>query len=225
MAGIAPPFRMKPLSVIFAASWLAAGAAVGAQTLLTRTFDDDKGSGVPAGFTLAAMRQPDPGKWWLRRQGTESSLAHVATAGAAGFGIAVADASGIQDLSVTVRLRLAGGARSGGVVWRYRDAQNFYAAILNLARGTLAGYRVTDGNMIRIEGMFEDDLELDPNAWHTLKVVHDGTQMSVSLGGIRVFEENDRRDRMRSGLVGLIASGDSDVWFDDLRLEARRPRR
>jgi hypothetical protein len=216
---------MKAIRVILGASWLAAAATLGAQTLLTRTFDEDKGTGVPAGFTLAAMRQPDPGRWALRRQGAETSLTHAATAGAAGFAIAVADASAIQDLSATVRLRLAGGARSGGVVWRYRDAQNFYAAILNLTRGTLAGYRVTDGNMIRIEGMFEDDLELDPNAWHTLKIVHDGAQMSVSLGGIRVFEENDRRDRIRSGLVGLIATGDSDVWFDDLRVEVRRPRR
>jgi hypothetical protein len=216
---------MKTLSLILGASWLAAGAVLGAQALLTRTFDDEKGSSLPAGFTLAAMRQPDPGQWGLRRQGAGASLAHVATAGAPGFAIAVADASAIQDLSATVRLRLAGGARSGGVVWRYRDAQNFYAAILNLARGTLAGYRVTDGNMIRIEGMFEDDLELDPNAWHTLKVVHEGAQMSVSLGGIRVFEENDRRDRIRSGLVGLIASGDSDVSFDDFRVEPRRPRR
>src|SRR5688500_3873560 len=124
---------MKPLSMTLAASWLAAGMTVGAQTLLTRTFDEEKTAGLPAGSTLAPMRQPDPGKWLLRRQGTEASLAHTASPGAAGFAIAVADGSTVQDLAASVRLRLAGGTRAGGIVWRYRDVQNFYAAILNLA--------------------------------------------------------------------------------------------
>jgi hypothetical protein len=64
---------------------------------------------------------------------------------------------------------------------------------------------------------------LDVNAWHTLKVTHDDEEISVSLGGIRVFEDNSRRNRGGgAGAVGLFARSDSEVWFDDLRLDRRR---
>jgi hypothetical protein len=219
---------MKTISMTLAASWLAAGVTVGAQALLlTRTFDADKPGVLPRGFTLAMFRplgQTDPGKWVLRRPGSEAYLTHAAIPRSGGYAMAIADESAVQDLTASVRLRLAGGQRAGGLVWRYHDVQNFYAAILNLAGQEMAIYRVSAGDLIRIE--FEDDLELDVNAWHMLKVIHDDEQIRVSLGGIRVFEDDRRRNRAGgAGLVGLIAGRSSEVWFDDLRVEARRPRR
>jgi hypothetical protein len=45
----------------------------------------------------------------------------------------------------------------------------------------------------------------------------------VSLGGIRVFEDSHRgQDRPGAGRVGLIAAGDAEVWFDDLRVDSPR---
>ncbi len=52
------------------------------------------------------------------------------------------------------------------------------------------------------------------------KIVHDESRIQVSLGGIRVFEERDRRyDRETPpGRTGLVAAGNAEVWFDDLRI-------
>jgi len=199
-------------------------AAVGlAQAPANRswTFDADRAGAPPPGFTLDAMRQASAGTWLVRRDAANGLVVHEANPAHAGFALAIADAAPFRDGSVSVRLRLEGGARAGGVVWRYQNANNFHAAVLDLDDRSLALYRIVRGNRVRIED--EEDLELDPAAWHTLKVVHDQAYVRVSLGGIRVFDERDRT--FGPGRVGLLATGRSLVWFDDFqaRPESRRP--
>ena len=208
-----------PLAAIQTALVLVLGSAAGAAQRPVHTFDTGRLGTPPAGFTFAAMRQPAPGVFALSAGG---HLVHAADASAAGFSLAIAPGDPLRDLVISVRLQLAGGGRTGGVVWRYKDASNYYAAVLDLARGELSLYRVVGGNMIEIEE--ENDLELDAGAWHSLKVVHDDAEVRVSLGGIRVFTDNERRHRdvLPEGRVGLIAAGDSDVWFDDLRIAPDR---
>ena len=100
------------------------------------------------------------------------------------------EADGQPDVSVVG----AGQARRrpalGGLVWRVQDAENYYLARLDLDRQDIGLYRVTAGNRTRIEG--EDDLELDPTAWHTLRVVQEDENIRVYLGGIRVLRARDR---------------------------------
>ena len=215
---------LKSIGLTLAVSWLAAGVTVGAQTLLTRRFDTDKAGAVPAEFTLASFRATAPGRWAVRGTAAQAVLVHGAAPGATGYAMALASASSVEDLVASVRIRLAGGSRTGGLVWRYHDAQNFYALVLDVIEGEMAMYRISSGDRVRLE--FEDDLELDVDAWHTLKVTHEGPDVSVSLGGIRVFEDSDRSHRAGGpGFVGVLATAASEVWFDDVRVDVRRPKR
>jgi hypothetical protein len=200
------------------AAWLVVGAATQTPDAMTLTFDQDKVGAPPPGFAFAAMRQPGPGSWLVERPGSNGHLVHVADRLAQGYALAVYDGPSWRDVNLSVRLRLAGGRRAGGLVWHYVDNQNYYATVLDVTRGELAMYRVAGGNRIRME--FEDDLELDAEAWHTMKIAHTGKSTRVSLGGIRVFEDDHRgQDRPATGRVGLIAAGDADVWFDDIRID------
>jgi hypothetical protein len=133
-----------------------------------------------------------------------------------GFALAIFSAAQYQDVEVSVRLKTTGGSRSAGLVWKYQDPLNHYAVQLDLARQELAIYRVSSGNRIRLER--EDDLELDPDAWHSLRVLQEEGQIRVYLGGIRVFSERDRLARGPAS-VGLWTSGDTTVMFDDFRVE------
>jgi hypothetical protein len=171
------------------------------------------------------MRQDGPGTWTARRDGTNGFLVHSPGPTQGGYAVALAPGEPQSDVIVSARLRLAGGARAGGVVWRHQDDNNFYAAVLDLTQGTLFMYLIRNGNRVTVES--EDDLELDPAAWHTLRVVHERASVYVSLGGIRVFEERGGRleRTFGPGRAGLLAAGDSEVWFDDLRVEPGRPRR
>ena len=102
-------------------------------------------------------------------------------------------------------------------MWKYQDPLNHYAAQLDLAKQELAIYRVSSGNRIRLER--EDDLELDPDAWHSLKIFQESGEIRVYLGGIRVFSERDRHAAAPCASVGVWSAGDTTVMFDDFRVE------
>ena len=120
------------------------------------------------------------------------------------------------DVRASVRVKLVDGRRSAGLVWRYQDPENYYLAWLDLGEQRVGAYRFTRGNRIRIRS--EDDLELDPNAWHALKVAHEGGTIKIYLGGIKVVDVRDRTFREPGG-VGLWSTGDSVAYFDDFRVE------
>jgi len=193
-----------------------------AQQLWTFAFDEDRVDQPPVGFSLAATRQADAGRWFVQRSGGSGHLVHRADPAAPGFALAVADRPAPADAAVSVRLRFNGTSRAGGLVWHYRDDLNYNALVLDLNRGEVAVYRITAGNRVRLD--VRDELELDPTAWHALKVIHEGNEIRVMLGGIRVFDEEDRRgDRTGAeSRVGMLASGASEIWFDDLSVEAKR---
>lgn len=53
--------------------------------------------------------------------------------------------------------------------------------------------------------------------WHTLVVTLKGTQMNVTLDGVSRFDK--RLDSVPAGRVGLWSKADSQVLFDDFRVE------
>lgn len=187
----------------------------------TYAFDDIQPGALPLGFTLAAARQPNPGTWEVHQTDASRHLVHLADADSDGYGLSLAPGPPLRDVEIAARMRLTAGHRAGGLVWRYQDEHNFFAAVLDLDHRTLFMFRMAEGNRITVKR--RTDLELDRDAWHTLKVVHRDASVRVSLGGIRVFDDRDRRlDRFGPGRSGVIATGDSEVWFDDLSISPDR---
>ena len=192
-------------------------AAVAAQPVIVRTFDDDKVGAPPAGFAMAAGREAASDGWTVKREGSARVLVHEGKQSPPdSFAVAILSAPQYQDVQVSVRFKTIGGGRTAGLVWKYQDPMNHYSAHLDLVKQELAMYRVVNGNRIRLER--EDDLELDPDAWHALKIFQEDGQIRVYLGGIRVLNERDRLPRV-SANVGIWAGGDSTVMFDDFRVE------
>jgi hypothetical protein len=215
---------------------------VAAQSDLTRTFEDDRIGSPPKGFLFPVTREAAPDKWLVQREGLpkvgntrllavlcrsltmlkpgqatcdNALLAHLGDpSGGSGFALAVLDGPHYGDVTVTARLKLVGGDRAGGVVWRFQDSRNYYMARVDLRKQEIGLFRVVDGNRIRIER--DDDLELDPNAWHALKIVQEDEKVKVYLNGIRVLQARDRTFPSAGG-VGLWSAEASVVYFDDLR--------
>lgn len=195
--------------------------AAGPQRGNVRTFDAESPDAPPTGFKFASMRQETPGAWLIRRDESGGRLAHPGIENSRGFSMAIADGEPMGDVAVSVRLRLSGGRRVGGIISRYQDAGNYYMTLLDLEDGELRMYRVFEGNRNRIE--FRDNLELDPESWLALKVVHRDNVVYALLGGVRVFEDSQAVNRaFPPGRSGLIATGDTDAWFDDLHVEPVR---
>ena len=185
--------------------------------VVLRTFDDDKIGAPPAGFVTAAGRDAAADRWTVKRDGTARMLVYDGKPSPSdSFAVAIFSPTQYGDVQVSVRLKTVGGARTAGLVWKYHDPLNHYSAQLDLVRQEIAMYRVANGNRIRLER--EDDLELDPDAWHSLKIFQEHGEIRVYLGGIRVFTERDRSPRA-TAKVGMWVSGDSVVLFDDFRIE------
>ena len=211
--------RSLCLAVAGAALWLASAAAAE----LLRDFDADSVGAAPPGFSFAAARQPSAGQWLVRADGANHYLAHPADpATSQGFSLALLDGEVPEDVQVSARVKLTGGERVGGIVWRYQDPENFYAVSLDLTRQEIAVYRVVRGNRIRLED--EDDLELDLDAWHAIRVEHEGRRIRVALGGIGVIRTQDRTPTA-AGRAGVWSGGGSTSWFDDLRTDTPQCRR
>jgi hypothetical protein len=182
-----------------------------------RTFDADTAGRPPSGFVFHPAREAAPPRWLVQREGANGFLAHAGEAAPrSGFSLAVLDTpTPLGAESVSVRTRLAGGRGATGILWRVQNPDNYYLARLDLSRQDIGLYRVVQGNRVRIEG--EDDLELDPGAWHTLKIVQEGDSIRVYLGGIRVLRVRDRTFD-KPGAAGVWCTSDAAAHFDDIRI-------
>lgn len=192
-------------------------AAAAAQSVVLRTFEDDKIGAPPAGFVMASGRDASVDGWTVKREGNARVLVHEGKPSPHdSFAVAIFSPLHYRDVQVSVRFKAIAGGRAAGLVWKYQDPLNHYSAQLDLVKQELVMYRVVNGNRIRLER--EDDLELDPDAWHSLKIFQEHGQIRVYLGGIRVLSERDHLP-LAPASVGLWTGGDSTVMFDDFRIE------
>ncbi len=199
--------------LVLALLLMTSGAA--AQQGATWSFDDRPDGAPPPAFVFASGPEDQAGEWIIRREGSNGVLAQVRL-GRPGAQLAVVEGTSFADLILSTRIRFAEGAGSAGLVWRYRDAENYYLAALDLRTQAIRIYRVVRGNRTRLED--EDDLELDATIWHALKVEHQGMRTRVWINGVPIANARDRT-LQGAGAIGLWTAGDSVAWFDDLHVE------
>ncbi len=190
---------------------LAAGPA-------TWDFERDEPGKAPAGFEVAATNGPE-GKWEVVKDGDSRVLAQRdASQIKTRFAVAVVKGSSYRDLSLSVRGKPVSGKtdQSMGIVWRYRDANNYYLVRTNVLEQNLSLYRVVDGRRKEIDG--KDYVALKTGDWQTLKVEHRGDAIAVFFGGQKVLETKDAT-LPDAGKVGVWIKADSVTHFDDLAAE------
>jgi hypothetical protein len=197
------------------------GGAMHAQVPASRvvfSFDEEPVNQAPEAFILAASRQSSPGPWEVRGAAMRRHLLHAADPSVTDRGIALAVASMAQyaDVHISSRLRVIDADRAGGVVWRYRDANNFYFAGIALSEGTTVLVRVAGGNRILLDII--RDVQLDPEMWHTISVTHHGDQIRGMINGLTVLQARDRT-LDQPGRAGVWSAGNSTTWFDDIAIE------
>lgn len=131
--------------------------------------------------------------------------------------VAILEGLTARDLDVSVRLKPVAGHenQAGGVVFRYRNDDNYYLARANAAQQNVALYKIEKGRFTGIGLPVKHDLP--PNAWKILKVSVRGSRIQIYMNHRRVLTAADRTF-MSSGGVGLWTAGDSVTYFDDFRV-------
>src|SRR5512138_3117838 len=160
------------------ASVFAASAAF-AETI---NFDGD-----PPGRLPSAWKQGVTGRgaalWAVRADDSAPSKPNVLQQSATGtFPWCVLAGTSIENGFVEVRFKPVSGGedQAGGVLWRWKDGDNYYVARANALENNVSLYYTEKGRRITLKYV---DAPVAKNAWHTLRVEFDAKRISVSLNG------------------------------------------
>lgn len=197
---------------------LAAGGVAAAQDAVRSwNFQADKLEEAPAGFSFGKTGHGRPGTWVIRVDASSPAGDHVLAQVDADdtdyrFPVAVADAPVLKDLRVEVRCKQVSGRtdQACGLVFRYRDENNYYVARANALEDNVRLYHVVNGKRRQFAGW---DGKVASQSWHVLAVEARGDRFQVFFGGKPVIDARD--DTFKdAGKVGVWTKADSVTHFD-----------
>jgi hypothetical protein len=195
-------------------------------------FDGDTAGQMAAKFHGARTGGGANGEWIVKADPTAPSQPNVlaqVSADVTGyrFPLAIADKSSFQDLEISVRFKPISGSedQAAGVVWRLKDANNYYIVRANALEDNVVLYKVENGERtdlpINGEGRtYGKKVKVPRGEWSTLRLTAQGKLFTVYFNDERLYEVEDETFR-NAGKVGLWTKADSVTYFDDLRVIAR----
>jgi hypothetical protein len=208
---------------------LCAALTASAQTI---DFNKDKAGEPPKGFSTALTGQGKVGVWVVTKDDASPNQGNVLAqtdADATGyrFPLCVHDGVTAKDADISVRFKPVSGKKdqAAGIVWRYRDKDNYYIVRANALENNVVLYKVENGRRtdlpVKGEGRtYGKKATVPSGAWSTLGVVARGPRFEVHFNGAKLFEVEDTTFA-GAGSVGLWTKADSITLFDDLTVTPR----
>jgi hypothetical protein len=124
-----------------------------------------------------------------------------------------------------VRFKPVSGAvdQAGGLVWRYRDKDNYYIVRANALEQNVVLYKLENGKRSDLDpkgmgaGAYGRKARVPSGAWSTLRVTARGQLFEIFVNGEKLFEVEDATFP-GAGQAGVWTKADSVTHFDDLEL-------
>jgi hypothetical protein len=179
----------------------------------TVNFDDAKTGEAPTGWTCTKTGSGMP-KWAVVADASAPSQPNaLKQSGEAAYPVAFKDDTNLQDGFVEVKFKPVSGQedQAGGVVWRVKDADNYYIARANALEGNVRIYHFVKGKRTQFKGA---NLPVASGQWHTLRVNFSGSRFAVVFNGKELFTAEDETHQ-NAGKVGVWTKADSVTLFDD----------
>ena len=176
-------------------------------------FDTDAVGALPSGW-IAGVTGRGAHRWTVEADPTAPSSPNVLKQSARGdFPWCVKRDVSIADGYVEVKFKPLAGSEdeAGGVVWRWKDGDNYYVARANALENNVSLYYTRGGRRITIKYV---DAPVAKDRWHLLRVEFVGSRIAVALDGKRYIELEDTHIG-GEGAVGVWTKADSVTVFDD----------
>ncbi len=177
---------------------------------------------MPPGWTETMTNRGGPPRWEVRRDGSAPTqpyvLAQVSNDPTNNRSpLAILNDVNLRDGEVSVRFKVVSGRadQGGGLVWRYRDENNYYVARADALTKDVAAYKVENGRRSPLLAVVKHDIPL--NGWSILKISARGNRFEVYLDHRRILQGRDNTFS-GPGRVGLWTGADSVTYFDDFRV-------
>jgi hypothetical protein len=186
------------------------------------TFDNGPLGKTPPEWTVAMTNHGRPARWEIVKDMSAATqpyvLAQVSTDPLRDrYPLAIFNDATFRDGEVSVRLKPVSGreVQAGGIVWRYKDENNYYLARANALEKNVQVFKVENG--VRKPLMAGVHHEIPSNAWSILKVAARGNRFQVYMDHRRILQGWDNTF-MSGGKVGLWTVADSVTYFDEFRV-------
>src|SRR5215216_6679628 len=169
----------------------------------TYNFDNDEVGRLPAKFHSALTGSGAPGQWAVMADTSAPSQPNVLAQNSADktnyrFPLAIADEGSFRDLDLSVRFKPVSGRedQAAGLVWRLKDANNYYIVRANALEGNVVLYKVQNGRRtdlpLKGEGRtYGKKAPVPGKQWSTLRIVAKGSVFEVLLNGTKLYEVED----------------------------------
>jgi len=197
-----------PIALSIAITLTTAAAYAGGEN-----FDAARPDTLPEDWTCGVTGKGAP-TWKVEPDTSAPSQPNILKQSGSGtFPWCVKQSVRIADGFVEVKFKPLAGRedQAGGVLWRFKDANNYYIARANALENNVSLYYVEEGRRITIKYV---DAPVPARQWHTLRVEFSGKAISVVFDGRQYIRVDD--DRIAGeGAVGVWTKADSVTAFDD----------
>ena len=186
------------------------------------SFEANAIGSTPAGWTVAKTGSGSP-KWTVEEDSTAPSKSKVVKqSGRATFPLLLKDRTSMRDGVVEIQFKAISGSedRAAGVVWRVKDANNYYVARANALEDNVVLYKTVNGvrkslDIVGRKGGYGVKASVPSNQWLRLRVEFKGSRFTVIYNGKQLFEVEDSTFK-DAGQVGLWTKADSVTLFDEV---------
>jgi hypothetical protein len=218
---------MKFPQVVFCICALVCAALTA--TAQTIDFNKDKAGEPPKGFSTALTGQGKTGVWIVTKDDTSPPQGNVLAqtdgdATSYRFPLCVHDGITVKDADISVKFKAVSGKKdqAAGIVWRYRDQDNYYIVRANALENNVVLYKVQNGKRqdlpLKGEGRtYGKKAKVPSGQWSSLGVTAKGDLFTVYLNGEKLYEVEDGTFT-EAGKIGLWTKADSVTYFDDLKV-------
>jgi len=185
------------------------------------TFDETNPGELPKGWETGITGK-GKARWEVVSDDTAPSRPNVLKqSGEATFAWAAKTDEKIKDGFVEVKFKPVNGKedQAGGIVFRFKDANNYYIVRANALEDNVVLYKTVDGkrSSLQVKGRtfgYGVDTKVPSRKWSKLRVEFRANVFTVFFNGKALFEVEDETFK-DAGAVGLWTKADSVTLFDD----------
>ena len=195
-------------------------------------FDYQQANTPPQGWTIGKLhfqseldknqQKLSNGEWKVVKDtDAPSSPMVLKQTGSSTFSVCIKNGTSLKDGYVEVKFKPISGKndQSGGIVWRYIDAKNYYVVRANALENNVVLYKMEKGKRTSLEilgrkGGYGVEHIINQNQWQSLRIEFVGDTFAVALNGNEIFRVKDNTFS-KAGKIGLWTKADSVTLFDN----------
>jgi hypothetical protein len=203
----------KLFAVVLISIFLPAFSAYGEKIY----FDKDELNKAPKEWRIGVTGKGKP-KWMVIRDSTAPSGPNVLyQSGEGTFPWCVIPRVSLSGGFVEVKFKPLSGKidQAGGLIWRFKDGNQYYVARANALEDNVSLYYVKKGKRRTIKYV---GAQVPLNEWNNLRVEFAGDGIKVFLNGKKYIDLKDK-NISGTGAVGVWTKADSKTLFDDFIFE------